>query len=47
MLDQQSQLDSLNKRRRDLQVTLILEPTHATARRELESVAAELRRTSP
>ena len=47
MLDQQSQLDSLNKRRRDLQVTLILEPTHATARRELESVAAELRRISP
>ena len=44
LLQQQARLESLNKHRRDLQVTTTLEPANTSARRELESVASELRR---
>ena len=47
LLQQQARLESLNKRRRDLQVTTVLEPTNTPARRELESLASELRRAGP
>lgn len=47
LLQQQARLESLNKRRRDLQVTTVLEPANAPARRELESLAIEQNRVGP
>ena len=47
LFEQQARLESLNKRRRDLQVTSLLEPANAEARRQLESLANELRRAIP
>ena len=47
LFQQQARLESLHKRRRDLQVTLVLEPANAPARRELESLASEPRPAGP
>ena len=47
LFQQQARLESHHKRRRDLQVTLALEPANVPARRELESLASEPRPAGP